>query len=202
MVGAVSPWIWKQETSTGADERKLLATLRTYMPDSPIYPGVYLTNSAMHWGVEPATFSGLITETLNMYDAGANHPATLIFAGEDFERGPEMNTTRWNAYDLPAVLSHAFYLYVGSAEITVVDANSAPVPGAELVVHFGKQDTSTHTFVTRKITDVRGKAGFGGWTGRAAPVPHVVEVTVASGKAVIQEVQLRAATNIKIKIIV
>ena len=201
LIGAVSPWIWQQEDTTAADERNLLATLRTYVPEIPIYPGVYLTNSAMHWGVKPSTFATMITETIEMYDTGANHPGTLIFAGEDFERGPEMNATRWKSYDLPAVLTRVYYPYVGSADIAVVDLKGTPVAGAELVVHYGNQNnTSTHTFVTRKITDFNGHAGFGGWTGRAALLPHTVEVTAADGTTLIKEVQLMAATTLNITI--
>ena len=44
-----------------------------------------MKNSAVGW-VLPVSVKNLIEQTTAMYDGGANHPATLIFAGVWLEK--------------------------------------------------------------------------------------------------------------------
>ena len=68
----------------------------------PVVPGVYIKNSAIGW-IEPVAVRNLLTQTAEMYERGANHPATLIFAGVWFE-ADHMNQTVYDSYGFDALL--------------------------------------------------------------------------------------------------
>ena len=78
VIDAVTPWVWHQSASATADYSALIATLREYVgPDMPLYPGVYVKNSAIGW-CPSESVANLITQTTDMYDAGANHPSVRV----------------------------------------------------------------------------------------------------------------------------
>ena len=74
-VDVVTPWVWHQSETTTANYSELVSTLRKYVgPDMPLFPGVYIKNSAIGW-CPPESVKNLITQTTTMYDAGDNHPS-------------------------------------------------------------------------------------------------------------------------------
>ena len=78
VIDAVTPWVWHQSASPTADYSALIATLREYVgPGMPLYPGVYVKNSAIGW-CPPESVANLIRQATDMYDAGANHPSVRV----------------------------------------------------------------------------------------------------------------------------
>ena len=60
MIEAVTPWMWHQPASEGASYPSLLKKLRAQIsPTMPVYPGVYIKNSAMGW-LSPASVNDTI----------------------------------------------------------------------------------------------------------------------------------------------
>ena len=95
-----------------------------------------------------------------------------LFAG-GFLSSTNMNRTEWDKWALPAKLEDKYYPHLGEATITVSDASGNAIQGAAVLVTYGGG-----AFVTRKLSDESGKISFGGWSGKAAPVPHTVTVTM------------------------
>ena len=77
---------------------------------------MYIKNSAVGW-IEPVAVRSLLTQTAEMYERGANHPATLIFAGVWFE-ADHMNQTVYDSYGFDALLGSNYYPYIGTATLT------------------------------------------------------------------------------------
>ena len=75
VIDVVTPWVWHQSAAATANYSALISTLREYVgPDMPLFPGVYVKNSAIGWCATESV-ENLITQTATMYDAGANHPS-------------------------------------------------------------------------------------------------------------------------------
>jgi hypothetical protein len=148
---------------------------------------------------------------------GANHPATLIFAGVWLESG-NMNATEAHTMGLRDLLARSYWPWVGNAAVTVTDnATGAPVVGAVVEVHYGTKgaarprsveaiaaavggsDGRPWTAVTRKVTDAAGKISFSGWAGRSGAVPHTVEVKAAARQAT-AVVQLKGQALVEVAI--
>ena len=198
VIGAVSPWVWNQRsaTTTPAAYTKVLADLRSYIgPTMPVLPGVYIKNSAVGW-IEPAAVANLITQTVELYDAGVNFPAIILFAGVWFE-ADLMNKTLFDSLGFDELLGRTYYPFVGTATVTVVGAeDKKPVAGAEVVVTYG----GSKTFVTRKVTDVLGRVGVSGWCGRAAPTQHTVQVTAPGGGGKVVALQLKPQASVELTV--
>ena len=97
-----------------------------------------------------------------------------------------MNRTEWDKWALPAKLEDKYYPHLGEATVTVSDASGNAIQGAAVLVTY-----SGGAFVTRKLSDESGKIKFGGWSGKAAPVPHTVTVTMDGFRAGTTTVQIQ-----------
>jgi hypothetical protein len=92
-----------------------------------------------------------------------------VFSGNILET---MNRSVWDNWNISGHLDAFYTPYLGTAVVRVLDASThQPVPNATAVVVYG---SSSH--VTRKISDFNGSFSFGGWVGRARPVPHTATV--------------------------
>eukprot|EP01048_Picozoa_sp_COSAG05_P018673 COSAG05_NODE_2774_length_2654_cov_2.328376_1_plen_100_part_00 len=85
--------------------------------------------------------------------------------------------------------------WLGEATGTITDAAGKPVAGALVVVTYGAA-----TPVTRKLTASDGTISFGGWSGKAKPIPHRVTVSAVGHAGVETTVQLVGQTTISFKI--
>lgn len=85
--------------------------------------------------------------------------------------------------------------WLGEATGTVTDAAGKPVVGALVVVTYGAA-----TPVTRKLTAADGTVSFGGWSGKAKPVPHRVTVSAAGHADSVTTVQLVGQTMVSFKV--
>ena len=108
-----------------------------------------------------------------------------LFAG-GFLSSTNMNRTEWDKWALPAKLEDKYYPHLGEATVTVSDASGNAIQGAAVLVTY-----SGGAFVTRKLSDESGKIKFGGWSGKAAPVPHTVTVTMDGFRAGTTTVQIQ-----------
>ena len=85
--------------------------------------------------------------------------------------------------------------WLGEAKGTVTDAGGKPVTGALVVVMYGAD-----TPVTRKLTAADGTVSFGGWSGKAKPVPHRITVSAAGHADAVTTVQLVGQTTVSFKV--
>ena len=111
-----------------------------------------------------------------------------------------MNQSRWNQWALPALMEELYRPYFGTAHVSVQarDGNGAsqPITGAVVVVTYGTR--SVH--VTRKKTAADGSIRFGGWAGKASPVPHEVRVSMEGYEDAIASVQIVGRSSVNLTI--
>ena len=109
----------------------------------------------------------------------------VVFSGNILET---MNRTILDKWKISDHLDAFYTPYLGTAMVRVLDASThQPVPNATAVVVYG---SSTH--VTRKISDSNGSFSFGGWVGRARPVPHSATVSARGYETLTKVVAVRA----------
>ena len=96
---------------------------------------------------------------------------------------------------LSTMFKELVWPWLGEATVTVIDATATPVVGALVVVTYG-----VATPVTRKLTKADGTISFGGWIGKANPVPHHITVSAAGYADVRTTVQLIGQTTVSFNV--
>jgi hypothetical protein len=143
----------------------------------------------------PAAFKAILENSVELYDAG-EIVGMDVFSGIWMARipsiSPKMNASAW---ELPTMFNELVFPWLGEATGTITDAAGKPVAGALVVVTYGEA-----TPVTRKLTAADGTISFGGWSGKAKPVPHRVTVSAAGHADGVTKVQLVGQTTVSFKV--
>lgn len=206
IVDGISFWIsGPSQRHISAQLTSLVGELREKLPAGvPIFTGGYITYSSIGW-TEPGPFYDLLEQSISLYDANVVQ-GFYAFAGSVLH---SMNQTLWQTWDLPGHLSESYFPHLGRACVTVTagtagagGAGGAP-HGVATVVYNGS------TFVTRRnfsaadslAAGTAAAAGescsfaFGGWAGKAKPVPHTVTVVAAGYETATAQIQLTAGST-------
>ena len=142
-----------------------------------------------------AAFKAILENSVELYDTG-EIVGMDIFSGIWMARipsiSPKMNASTWQ---LSTMFNELVFPWLGEATGTVIDAAGKPVVGALVVVTYGDA-----TPVTRKLTAADGTITWGGWSGKARPVPHHVTVSTAGHADEVTTVQLVGQTTVSFKV--
>jgi hypothetical protein len=160
-------------------------------PHFPIFTGGYVTYSSIGW-TEPGPFYECLDQSIEMYDRNQIQ-GFFVFAGSVLRN---MNASLWKVWGLPSHLRSAYFPYQGGATVSVVDGKSGkPIEQAIATVVFNE---TTH--VTRRQTSTKGQFSFGGWTGKARPATHTINVSAQSYVPAVAKVYLRAGEVISVTV--
>ena len=193
LVDAISYWIeGPRQRTLHANLTSMVKEMRAALgPTFPIYTGGYVTYSSIGW-TQPAPFYDLLNQSIALYDANLVS-GFFLFAGTVLSK---MNASLWREWDLPGHLS-PYFQRLGSAELTVTDATTQqPIRAVVASVSYGPN----RAHVTRKLTSATGLVKFGGWTGRAKPVAHLVQLEAEGYAPLNATVQLEAGATSSIRL--
>eukprot|EP00041_Stephanoeca_diplocostata_P012946 m.220235 g.220235 ORF g.220235 m.220235 type:complete len:134 (-) comp19157_c0_seq84:2605-3006(-) len=103
----------------------------------------------------------MLTQSIAMYDAGSLE-GFFMFADDLI---PGMNVSFWDTWALPEMLNELTQPWLGTGQVTVVDATGSPLANASVKVFY-----NSTTPVTSRTTPANGTIAFSGWCGKAKRV--------------------------------
>eukprot|EP00041_Stephanoeca_diplocostata_P012944 m.218609 g.218609 ORF g.218609 m.218609 type:complete len:516 (-) comp19157_c0_seq7:2606-4153(-) len=149
-------------------------------PTFPVIGGAYISHSRTGY-LPPAPFKDMLTQSIAMYDAGSLE-GFFMFADDLI---PGMNVSFWDTWALPEMLNELTQPWLGTGQVTVVDATGSPLANASVKVFY-----NSTTPVTSRTTPANGTIAFSGWCGKAKRVATAVRVSSAGYKSTIDHMQL------------
>jgi hypothetical protein len=131
IVDGISFWIGgPQQRLAHAELTSLITDIRTLVPpEFPIFTGGYITYSSIGW-TEPAPFYDLLAQSVDLYDTNVIQ-GFYAFAGSVLQ---DMNSSLWQAWDLPGHLGDLYFPHLGRAHVTVTAEGRARDPAAMATV--------------------------------------------------------------------